>query len=68
MAVDIGPKIGIEGEREFRQQIAQTNQALKTLAAEGKAVSSAFYEEADGDETLYMGFDNVADICRYLGW
>lgn len=28
----------------------------------------AFYEEADGDETLYMGFDNVADICRYLGW
>lgn len=50
MAVDIGPKIGIEGEREFRQQIAQTNQALKTLAAEGKAVSSAFYEEADAEK------------------
>ena len=38
MAVDIGPKIGIDGEREFRYQIQQTNQALKTLAAEERAV------------------------------
>lgn len=29
----------------------------------------AFYKERDdGDESLYMGFDNVAEICRYLGW
>lgn len=28
----------------------------------------AFYRECDGDETLYRGFDNVAEICRYLGW
>ena len=50
MAVDIGPKIGIQGEREFRQQIAQTNQALKTLAAEEKAVTSAFEGEADAEK------------------
>lgn len=50
MAVDIGPKIGIEGEREFRQQIQQTNQALKTLAAEEKAVTSAFQGEADAEK------------------
>lgn len=47
MAVDIGPKIGIEGEREFRYQINQTNQALKTLAAEERAIVSAFDDEAD---------------------
>lgn len=50
MAVDIGPKIGIDGEREFRQQIQQTNQALKTLAAEGKAVTSAFDAETDAEK------------------
>ena len=50
MAVDIGPKIGIEGEREFRYQINQTNQALKTLAAEEKAIASAFADEADAEK------------------
>lgn len=50
MAVDIGPKIGIEGEREFRYQINQTNQALKTLAAEEKAIVSAFDAEADAEK------------------
>lgn len=28
----------------------------------------AFYQETEGDEVFYIGFDNVADICRYLGW
>ena len=50
MAVDIGPKIGITGEREFRNQLQQTNQALKTLAAESKAVSSAFDAETDAEK------------------
>ena len=50
MAVDIGPKIGIDGEREFRYQIQQTNQALKTLAAEERAVVSAFDNEADAEK------------------
>lgn len=50
MAVDIGPKIGIQGEREFREQINQTNQALKTLAAEGKAVTSSFNDETDAEK------------------
>lgn len=50
MAVDIGPKIGMEGEREFREKINQTNQALKTLAAEGKAVTSSFNDETDAEK------------------
>lgn len=28
----------------------------------------AFYKVEGDDEAFYAGFDNVADICRYLGW
>ena len=50
MAVDIGPKIGIQGEKEFRQQINQVNQSLKTLASEEKAVASSFNDETDAEK------------------
>lgn len=30
MAVDIGPKIGIDGEAEFRQQIKQLTEQVKS--------------------------------------
>lgn len=50
MAVDIGPKIGIDGEQEFRRQINEINQSLKTMASEQKAVASAFDEEADAEK------------------
>ncbi|MBQ9839006.1 MAG: hypothetical protein IJO56_05920 [Oscillospiraceae bacterium] len=42
MAYNIGPKIGIEGEAEFRKQIKDINSAYKTLEAETKAVTAAF--------------------------
>lgn len=42
MAYDIGPKIGIEGEAEFRKQINNLTQQQKTLATEMQAVTSAF--------------------------
>ena len=50
MAVDIGPKIGIQGEREFRAQIQQINQSMKTLAAEGEAVASAFDDDTSAEK------------------
>ena len=31
MATDIGPRIGMDGEPEFRKQLNQINTALKTL-------------------------------------
>ena len=46
MAVDIGPKIGIDGEKEFRQELANINQQLRTLGSEMKAVTSAFTDNA----------------------
>ena len=45
---NIGPKIGIDGEAEFRQQITRLNASYKTLTAETKAVTAAF--DANGDE------------------
>ena len=42
MAYDIGPKIGIEGERDFREAIVQINTKLKTLGTEMQAVASAY--------------------------
>ena len=42
MAVDIGPKIGIDGEKEFRESLRTMGQQLKTLGTEMKAVTTAF--------------------------
>lgn len=48
MAYSIGPKIGIDGEAEFRKQIRDINSEYKALEAETKALTAAF--EANGDE------------------
>jgi hypothetical protein len=52
MAVDIGPKIGIDGEKEFRQELNQINTTLKTLGTEMKKVSSEFQENENSQEAL----------------
>ena len=42
MAYDIGPKIGIDGEKEYRQQMNNIITQAKTLQAEYRAMSSEF--------------------------
>lgn len=42
MATDIGPKIGLDGEKEFRAALQSMGQQLKTLDTEMRAVTSAF--------------------------
>lgn len=42
MAYDIGPKIGIDGEPEFRRAIRNINENIKTLGTEMLAVTSAY--------------------------
>jgi predicted nucleic acid-binding Zn-ribbon protein len=48
MAYNIGPKIGIDGEAEFRRQISRINTEYKTLVAQTKAVTAEF--DKNGDE------------------
>ena len=45
MAVNIGPKIGIEGEAEYRKQINGIIQQSKTLASQMKALTTSFDKE-----------------------
>lgn len=52
MAVNIGPKIGIEGEKEFRKNLNDINQQLRTLGSEMKAVTSEFLDANDSEEKL----------------
>ena len=42
MAANIGPKIGIDGEAEYRKELNAIIQQQRTLASEMKAVTSAF--------------------------
>ena len=48
MSYNIGPKIGIDGEAEFRKQIRDINSEYKALEAETRALTAAY--EAQGDE------------------
>lgn len=50
MPIDIGPKIGIEGEAQYRRELNQIIQGQKTLAAESKAVSAAMQDETDAEK------------------
>ena len=52
MSVDIGPKIGIDGEAEFRKELGNINQQLRTLGSEMKAVTSAFAGNEKSQEAL----------------
>ena len=52
MPTNIGPVIGIDGEKEYRKQINQIIQQAKTLDAEMKAVTSSFDSQSDSQKKL----------------
>lgn len=52
MPTDIGPRIGIDGEKEFRQELTNISQQVRTLGSEMKAVTSAFDENDQSQAKL----------------
>ena len=50
MAVNIGPKIGVDGEREYRNQINQIIQQSKTLESQMRLVASSFTTATTAEE------------------
>lgn len=54
MAYNIGPKIGIDGEKEFRDQIKAINNEYRTLQAETKALTAEFVKNGDQQGLLTM--------------
>lgn len=47
MAKDIGPRIGIEGESQYKKEMSNIIQQAKTLDAQMKALAASFDEESD---------------------
>lgn len=60
MAYDIGPKIGIEGEAQFRAELKTVSQTIRTLGSEMEAVTSAF----TGNEKSMAGLTSQQKILR----
>lgn len=54
---DIGPRVGIDGEKEFRKALTSIGQQLRTLDTEMKAVTSAFDENDKSQENLAQQSD-----------
>lgn len=52
MGYDIGPKIGIDGEAEFRKAILNMNTTLKTLGSEMAVVASQFDKNDKSEKAL----------------
>lgn len=50
MAINIGPKIGIEGEAEYRKQLNNIITETKTLHAEMRSMESAFDKDTSAKE------------------
>lgn len=52
MAADIGARVGLQGEREFRQALGSINDSLKTMGSEMKLVTSQFAGQEKSMEAL----------------
>lgn len=59
MAYDIGPRIGIQGEKEFNNQIKQINDAIRECGSEMKALSSEFDANGNSQEALIAKNKNL---------
>lgn len=64
MAYDIGPRIGVEGEADFRRQLRQVNDDIRTMGSEMKAVTSEFTGAEDSMEA-YTAKSEV--LTRQIG-
>ena len=62
MSYDLGPKIGIDGEAEFRKSILNVSQQIKTLGSEMKVVTSAFEAGEGAEESLAKQTQILTDM------
>ena len=66
MAINIGPRIQVEGENEYRSQINSIIQQTKTLKAEMTATSSAFEKGAKGLKGLKSNMEQAQAKAKNL--
>lgn len=66
MADNIGPKIGIDGEAEFRASINNISAALKALDAQMKSTTSAFTAQTTAEEKNKKTLEQLAKQAATL--
>lgn len=66
MAYDIGPRIIIEGEAEFRRELQSISQGVKTLGSEMNVVTSKFIGNENSVEALTAKSDVLARMILSL--
>lgn len=59
MAYSIGPRIGIDGEAEFRRSLKNINDEYKALQAESRAMAAAMENEGDEQKRLESQRDQL---------
>ena len=59
MAYDIGPRIGIQGEKEFNDQIKRINDSIRECGSEMKALSSEFEKNGNSQDALVAKNKNL---------
>ena len=58
LATDLGVKLGVEGEREFKKALADINASFKVLGSEMKLVESQF-DKQDNSVTALAARNEV---------
>ncbi|MBQ6398438.1 MAG: hypothetical protein IJI06_09885 [Oscillospiraceae bacterium] len=61
MATQIGPKIGVDGEAEYRQQMARINSEAKALKAEMRELKTEVTDEANAQENATKKAENLSN-------
>lgn len=64
MAYEIGPKIGMDGEAEFRKELRGVIESVKTLGAEMNAVTAAFEGNENSAEALAAKQELLEDVLQ----
>ena len=64
MATNIGPKIGIDGEKQFRSELNSIGQQLRTLNTEMKAVTTAFDANESSQKRLLFYYNDIIIVRR----
>lgn len=64
MATSIGPRIGIEGEKEFRDSLLNIIQQCKTLASEVEAVSTSYKKNTDAQTANQNALDALSESIQ----
>ena len=61
MATQIGPKISVDGEAEYRQQMARINSEAKALKAEMRQLKTEVTDEANAQENAAKKAENLTN-------